>query len=112
MHRHRFVAEQAPSVALGRAVALLMVVALSGCAASGPSSGTRATDPTSTAKVPPKALQVGEDLYQVPVGYDADGCLMYRLFSPTTMVTHAISYRSVDGGFTLRRKHALCQFGG
>jgi hypothetical protein len=54
------------------------------------------------------ALQVGDDLYQEPIGYDADGCLMYRLFSPTTLVTHAISYRSIEGGFTLKRRLALC----
>lgn len=97
----------APRRRLARAAALLMVAALSGCAASAPSSG--AGDSISTAKVPPDALQVGEDLYRIPVGHDADGCLMYRLFSPTTKVTHAVSYRSVDGGFTLKRKRALCR---
>jgi hypothetical protein len=62
--------------------------------------------------LPPGAVQVGRDLYQVPIGRDAHGCQMYRLYSPTLMVTEAISYRSRDGGFTIDRRAAVCDRGG
>jgi hypothetical protein len=91
-----------PCGALGFALAAL----LAGCA--GTAARPAETAAEATAELPLAALQVDDDLYQEPIGHDAEGCLMYRLFSPTTSVTHAISYRSIQGGFTLKRRLALC----
>jgi hypothetical protein len=60
------------------------------------------------AAVPPGAIDVGEDLYQVPIGTDADGCSMFRLYSPTKLVAQAIYYRDPAGGFTMSRQEAAC----
>lgn len=59
----------------------------------------------------PGAVQVGRDLYQVPIGVDADGCQTYRLYSPTLLVSQAISYRRRDGGFTIDKHEAVCDRG-
>ena len=58
--------------------------------------------------LPAGAIAVGPDLYQVPVGEDAAGCVMYRLYSPTAMVAQAIAWRRPDGSFTLDRREAAC----
>ena len=71
------------------------------CAAAGPAaSADRA--------LPAGAIAVGPDLYQVPIGPDAEGCQMYRLHSPGRMVTQAIAWRRPDGSFTLDRREAAC----
>jgi hypothetical protein len=59
-------------------------------------------------RLPPGAIQVGEDLYQVPVGEDEEGCTMYRLHSQSLLVAQVISYRSAAGGFTTDRRKADC----
>lgn len=98
----------------GLVLAGSLVEWLGACAAGAPSdpsagaTGARAALP---ADLPPGAIRVGRDLYQVPIGPDADGCLMYRLYSPTLLVTQAISYRSRDGGFTIDKRVAVCDPG-
>lgn len=57
---------------------------------------------------PAGAVQVGPELYQVPIGADAEGCPMYRLYSPTRLVSQAIAYPGRDGGFTADRRAAAC----
>jgi hypothetical protein len=86
---------------------LALLGGLGGCAAPSPSG----TGVAPGAQLPPEAIQVGRDLYQVPIGPDADGCQRYRLYSPTLVVTEAISYRSRDGGFTINRRAAVCARG-
>jgi hypothetical protein len=66
-----------------------------------------AADPAAGA-LPTGAVQVGPELYQVPIGADADGCPIYRLYSPTRLVSQAIAYRSRAGGFTADRRAAAC----
>jgi hypothetical protein len=86
-----------------------------GCAApSSIGAGTAAAPdvPTGAPGLPTGAIQVGRNLYQVPIGRDVHGCQMYRLYSPTLMVTEAVSYRSRDGGFTIDRRAAVCDRGG
>ena len=61
-----------------------------------------------TAGIPPGAIPVGEELYQVPIGEDEAGCAMYRLHSPTLLVAQVISYRDRLGGFTTDRRKAAC----
>lgn len=82
---------------------------------SGAAPGTdrtgAATEALSAASIPAGAIEVGQDLYQVPIGRDADGCALYRLYSPTRMVSQAISYRRRDGSFTIDRREAGCQGG-
>jgi hypothetical protein len=82
-------------------LALALIVALAGCATPPPPG------PASPA-LPAGAVAVGPDLYQVPIGADAEGCPMYRLHSPSRMVTQAISWRRPDGSFTLDRSEAAC----
>lgn len=54
-------------------------------------------------------IKIGEDLYLKPVGRDADGCMMYTLFSNTKATDQAIYYRTHDGGFTRDKSAADCQ---
>jgi hypothetical protein len=91
---------------------------LGGCTSlppSGAAQGAAGTGAASGAlpatEIPAGAIKVGQDLYQVPIGRDADGCAIYRLYSPTRMVSQAISYRSRDGGFTIDRQEADCRSG-
>jgi hypothetical protein len=91
-------------------LALGVVVAVQGCAAAQPdatgSSGGVAL--RAQAEVPAGAIQIGDQLYQVPIGADDDGCPRYRLYSPTRLVAQVIYYRDAAGGFTPDRRQAAC----
>jgi hypothetical protein len=97
-----------PSRSLRGVFAFALAALLAGCTGAASPPLVASAGAEATAELPLAALQVGDDFYQEPIGHDAEGCLMYRLFSPTTLVTHAISYRSIEGGFTLKRRLALC----
>ncbi len=58
--------------------------------------------------IPAGAVRVGDDLYMVPVGRDADGCERFTMFSRTKMVPAVIHYRDGKGGFTTDRAQADC----
>ena len=79
-----------------------------GAAADVPAAAQHEGDDPATGALPAGAVRVCPELYQVPVGADADGCPMYRLYSPTRLVSQAIAYRSRDGGFTADRRAAAC----
>jgi hypothetical protein len=99
--------------AAGFVLACSLCGALGGCASplsSGAAQGTVGTGAAPDA-LPAGAIKIGQDLYQVPIGLDADGCAIYRLYSPTRMVGQAISYRSRAGGFTIDRQQADCPSG-
>ena len=64
-----------------------------------------------TPPVPRGAIPVGEELYQIPIGADDDGCPRFRLYSPTRLVVQAIYYRDATGGFTTNRQEAACPTG-
>jgi hypothetical protein len=83
----------------------LLVLGPIAAAASAPEPGTGAEGASG---VPPGAIAVGDDLYQVPIGDDEDGCPMFRLFSPTRMVVQAIFWRTPEGEFTMDRSEAAC----
>ena len=98
------------------ALACSLCGGLGGCASPQPSDAAQrpaAAGPRAlpASAVPAGAIELGQDLYQVPIGRDADGCAIYRLYSPTRMVGQAISYRSRDGGFTIDRQQADCRSG-
>jgi len=59
--------------------------------------------------LPAGAIPVGENLYQVPIGPDADGCMMYRPHAPDGFVVQAIYYRAADGSFTPDKRRAACR---
>ena len=106
------------TTAAGFVLACSLCGALGSCTSphpSGAARGTVATDAAPPARpagaLPAGAIEVGQDLYQVPIGRDADGCAIYRLYSPTRMVSQAISYRSRAGGFTIDRQEADCRSG-
>jgi hypothetical protein len=65
-------------------------------------------DDASAATLPEGAIEVGEGRYQLPMGRDDDGCMMYQLQAPGQMVAQAISYRRADGSFTYDRREAAC----
>jgi hypothetical protein len=58
--------------------------------------------------LPRGAVEVGDQLYQVPIGEDEDGCPIYRMYSPTKLVAQVISYRDLRGDFTTDRQEADC----
>jgi hypothetical protein len=94
-------------------LALIAGIALQGCAAlptgAASHSGTIADEAAS--EVPPGAIPIGHELYQVPIGADDDGCPRYRLYSPTRLVAQVIYYRDAGGGFTTDRRQADCASG-
>jgi hypothetical protein len=93
-------------IALGVAIGVLA----QGCGSSqAPVTGAESARAEADAPdLPPGAIQVGEDLYQVPVGEDEEGCTMYRLHSQSLLVAQVISYRGAGGGFTTDRRQAEC----
>lgn len=58
--------------------------------------------------VPEGAIEVGDDVYQVPIGKDSDGCDRYRMFSQNKAVVAAIFYRDGDGNFTMDKSKVVC----
>jgi hypothetical protein len=94
-------------------IALVTGMLMQGCAAQPPAAGSTsgvAAD-QAAADVPRGAIQVGEQVYQVPIGEDDDGCPMFRMYSPTKLVAQVISYRDAAGGFTTNRQEAVCASG-
>jgi hypothetical protein len=91
-------------------LAWALVGGLAGCTPPAPPAAAPPTGPATTGDraLPAGAIAVGPDLYQLPLGADAEGCMMYRLHSPTRMVTQAIAWRRPDGSFTLDRREAAC----
>jgi hypothetical protein len=99
--RHRL-----PRIVLGVAIGVLA----QGCGSpQAPVTGAEPAGAEADAPgLPPGAIRVGEDLYQVPVGEDETGCTMYRLHSQSLLVAQVISYRGAAGGFTTDRRKADC----
>jgi hypothetical protein len=92
-------------------VLLVFGLLLQACAAEGPGSGPKsdvATSQRAAAEIPQGAIAVGQELYQVPIGVDDEGCPMFRLYSPTRLAPQAIYYRDASGGFTMEKQAAAC----
>lgn len=90
--------------------ALAVGMTLQGCGAQAPgaaSTSGRMADERA-AEIPPDAIRIGDQLYQVPLGADDDGCPRYRLYSPTRLVAQVIYYRDAAGGFTTDRRQSDC----
>jgi hypothetical protein len=90
---------------------LIFGLVLQACAAESPGLGPKpsvATSPRAAAEIPKGAIPVGQELYQVPIGVDDEGCPMFRLYSPTKLVAQAIYYRDASGGFTTDKQAAVC----
>jgi hypothetical protein len=94
-------------------LALGVGIAVQACAApqSDAQGSFERAAPRAEAEVPSGAIKVGDQLYQVPIGADDDGCPRYRLYSPTKLVAQAIYYRDQAGGFTPDRRRAACPAG-
>jgi hypothetical protein len=93
-------------------LALVAGIALQGCGAQTPSAAPASGGVAdAAAEMPAGAIAIGDELYQVPIGADEDGCPRYRLYSPTRLVAQVIYYRSVAGGFTTDRRDAACASG-
>ena len=58
--------------------------------------------------LPEGAIKVEEGVYQVPIGHDDDGCVMYRMHAPGRDVIQVIFYRRADGTFTMAKPEAAC----
>jgi hypothetical protein len=94
-------------------VLLVMASLVQACTAEPPvtRSTTGVAKERTAAEIPHGAIEVGEDLYQMPIGTDADGCPMFRMHSPTKLVAQAIYYRDAAGGFTMSKEEAACMAG-
>lgn len=60
------------------------------------------------APLPEGAIKVEEGIYQVPIGRDEEGCMMYQMHAPGRDVTQVISYRRADGTFTMAKPETAC----
>ena len=90
-------------------LALVVGITLPGCATQAPgAASTSGGIAEEAAEVPPGAIRMGRELYQVPIGADDDGCMRYRLYSPTRLVAQVIYYRDRAGRFTTDRQQADC----
>ena len=92
------------------AVPLVIGLLAQACAAEHPPPGSKsgvAAD-QETSRLPHGAIQVGEELYQIPIGADVDGCPRFRMYSPTKLVAQAIYYRDAAGGFITSKEGAAC----
>jgi len=58
---------------------------------------------------PDNAIQVGKDLYYVPIGKDKNGCTQYKAFSQSKSTMTVISYRDSQGNFVSSSKLISCQ---
>lgn len=69
----------------------------------------RAIEPMHSGFVIPKnAIQVGKDLYYLPVGTDSDGCTMYQAYAPNAMTAQGIIYQNGRGNFSLSKNKDTC----
>jgi hypothetical protein len=92
------------------AVPLVIGLLAQACAAEHPAPGST-SGVAADQEAPPLpfgAIQVGEDLYQIPIGADGDGCPRFRMYSPTKLVAQAIYYPDGAGGFTASKEEAAC----
>ena len=94
-------------------LALGSTIAAHGCTARLPDAegSSESAVPRAQIALPPGAIKIDDQLYQVPIGADDDGCARYRLHSPTKLVAQAIYYRDPAGGFTPDRRQAACSGG-
>ena len=94
-------------------LALVLGIALQACGAQAPGPGPSPgrTGEQATAEPPAGAIRIGDELWQVPIGADDEGCARYRLYSPTRLVAQVIYYRDRAGGFTADRQQADCASG-
>jgi hypothetical protein len=93
-------------------LALIAGIALQGCGAQAPGAAPASGGVAEAAAgIPAGAIPVGDEVYQVPIAADDDGCPRYRLYSPTRLVAQVIYYRSRAGGFTAERQDAACASG-
>jgi hypothetical protein len=90
--------------------ALALVVAGCGSEMAASEATDKSATPTAAtdAQMPDGAIAVGDDVYMVPIGKDAQGCAMYRAFSPTKAVAQAIHYRAADDRFVMNKDDAAC----
>ena len=77
------------------------MILLCGCAAAD-------DDSARPPGIPEDAIAVGDDMYMVPLGRDADGCMMYQAHAPDRLVAQVIQYRTADGGFVADKRQAAC----
>lgn len=94
-------------------MALVAGMLVQGCTAQAPAAGSTfgVAPDQAAADVPRGAIRVGEQLYQVPIGADDDGCPMFRMYSPIKLVPQVIFYRDAEGGFTMSKQEAACASG-
>lgn len=64
-----------------------------------------------SAPIPEGAIAVEGGAYQVPIGRDDDGCMMYQMHVPGQAAAQVISYRRADGTFTVDKREAVCGSG-
>lgn len=79
------------------ALGILLVITLTACAG--------ASEPA----VPDSAIEIGRDLYMVPVGTDERGCTRYNLVARERETVQAVFYRDQRGDFTTNRADAGCR---
>lgn len=84
-----------------RTIGVLLWLVLSGCAGAAPEDGP-------PADIPEDAIAVGEDMYMVPLGRDAGGCMMFQAHAPDKLVAQVIQYRTADGRFVANKREAAC----
>ena len=102
-------ARRAKSVS-GRVVArLFLALAVLCLAGAAFAAASAAGSDAASAPLPEGAVKVGKGIYQVPIGNDEEGCMMYRMHAPGRDVVQVIFYRRADGAFTMAKPEANCR---
>ncbi|MFC7048396.1 hypothetical protein [Emcibacter nanhaiensis] len=79
-----------------------LTILLSACAANSEFPRAAAAD------WPAGTIETAEGVFQVPLGQDKNGCMMYQTKIPGAKTTQVIKYRKKDGSFTMNRAEADC----
>jgi hypothetical protein len=55
-----------------------------------------------------QAIQVGEDLFYIPINQDADNCTMYRTYAKLSATVSVILYQNGAGKFSTFKDKKTC----
>ena len=86
-------------------LSLVFIIALSmGCSTQ--DKGTQAVE--SSFILPQDAIQVKQDLYYLPIGRDADGCMQYQAYARHAVTVQVIIYQNAAGVFSTSKNKNTC----
>ena len=88
-----------------RYLSITFIIALTiGCSAKNQSAQTI----ESNFVLPQDAIQIKQDLYYLPIGRDADGCMQYQAYARHAATVQVIIYQNSAGVFSTSKNKNTC----